>query len=128
MVYFYNGNIFSSMVIVSIYRYILSNMSTSYTLVIGLIQNRNVVNITKAKGKLYCHCAMRFPRVVTGEKNSPTVAYACRKRRLKWVLTQVGGWSTELATLSLCKKFNRYRNLNNFKVVEPLCSSGNEEN
>jgi hypothetical protein len=32
------------------------------------------------------------PRVVTGEKNSPTVAHACRKRRLKWVLPQVGGW------------------------------------
>jgi hypothetical protein len=31
------------------------------------------------------------PRVVTGEKNSPTVAHACRKRRLKWVLPQVGG-------------------------------------
>jgi hypothetical protein len=40
-------------------------------------------------------------RVVTGEKNSPTVAHACRKRRLKWVLPQVGGWSTGLATLSL---------------------------
>jgi hypothetical protein len=25
------------------------------------------------------------------------------------------------------KKFNRYRNLNNCKVVEALCSSGNEE-
>jgi hypothetical protein len=35
------------------------------------------------------------------EKNSPTVAHACRKRRLKWVLPQVGGWSTGLATLSL---------------------------
>jgi hypothetical protein len=30
-----------------------------------------------------------IPRVVTGEKNSPTVAHACRKRRLKWVL---GAW------------------------------------
>jgi hypothetical protein len=27
--------------------------------------------------------------VVTGEKNSPTVAHECRKRRLKWVL---GAW------------------------------------
>jgi hypothetical protein len=27
-----------------------------------------------------------IPRVVTGEKNSPTIAHACRKRRLKWVL------------------------------------------
>jgi hypothetical protein len=57
---------------------------------------------------------------------SPTVAHACRKRRLKRVLPQVGGWSTGLATLSL-KIFNRYRNLNNCKVVEALCSSGNEE-
>jgi hypothetical protein len=43
----------------------------------------------------------RSPRVVIGGKNSPTVAHACRKRRLKWVLPQVGGWSTGLATLSL---------------------------
>jgi hypothetical protein len=43
----------------------------------------------------------QVPRVVTGEKNSPTVAHACRKRRLKWILPQVGGWSTGLATLSL---------------------------
>jgi hypothetical protein len=41
------------------------------------------------------------PGVVTREKNSPTVAHACRKRRLKWVLPQVGSWSTGLATLSL---------------------------
>jgi hypothetical protein len=41
------------------------------------------------------------PRVVTGENYSPTVAHACRKRRLKWVLAQVGSWSTGLATLSL---------------------------
>jgi len=39
--------------------------------------------------------------IMCWEKNSPTVAYACRKRRLKWVLPQVGGWSTGLATLSL---------------------------
>jgi hypothetical protein len=31
-----------------------------------------------------------YPRVVTGEKNSPTVAHACRKRRLKWVLPRLG--------------------------------------
>jgi hypothetical protein len=41
-------------------------------------------------------------------------------------LPQVGGWSTGLATLS-CKKFDRYKNLNNCKVVEALCSSGNKE-
>jgi hypothetical protein len=33
--------------------------------------------------------------MVTGEKNSPTVAHACRKRRLKWVLRVWGyNWST----------------------------------
>jgi hypothetical protein len=31
-----------------------------------------------------------IPRVVTGEKNSPTVAHAFRKRRLKWVLPRLG--------------------------------------
>jgi hypothetical protein len=29
---------------------------------------------------------MYNPRVVTGGKNSPTVAHACRKRRLKWIV------------------------------------------
>jgi hypothetical protein len=33
--------------------------------------------------------------VVTGEKNSPTVAHACRKRRLKWTL---GAWGYNWAT------------------------------
>jgi hypothetical protein len=32
----------------------------------------------------------KLPHVVTGEKNNPTVAHACRKRRLKWLLPQVG--------------------------------------
>jgi hypothetical protein len=36
-------------------------------------------------------------RPVTGEKNSPTVAHACRKRRLKWVL---GAWGYNWATQS----------------------------
>jgi hypothetical protein len=37
-----------------------------------------------------------FPRVVTGDKNSPTVAHACRKRRLKWVLGAWGyNWTTQ---------------------------------
>jgi hypothetical protein len=35
-------------------------------------------------------CSYNSPRVVTGEKNSPTVAHACRKRRLKCVLPKVG--------------------------------------
>jgi hypothetical protein len=39
----------------------------------------------------------RLPRVVTGEKNVPTVAHASRKRRLKWVL---GAWGYNWATLS----------------------------
>jgi hypothetical protein len=34
-----------------------------------------------------------FPRVVTREKNSPTVAHACRKRRLKLGTPQ--GWGLE---------------------------------
>jgi hypothetical protein len=37
------------------------------------------------------------PRVVTGEKNSTTVAHVCRKRRLKWVL---GAWGYNWATQS----------------------------
>jgi hypothetical protein len=41
------------------------------------------------------------PDRINLEKNSPTVVHACRKMRLKWVLPQVGGWSTGLATLSL---------------------------
>jgi hypothetical protein len=36
---------------------------------------------------LHCYC------MVTGEKNSPTVAHTCRKRRLKWVLPP--GWGLE---------------------------------
>jgi hypothetical protein len=61
---------------------------------------------------------------VTGEKIGPTVAHACRKRRLKWVLPRLG---VIAQGYQLCKKFNRYRNLNNCKVVEALCSSGNEQ-
>jgi hypothetical protein len=38
-----------------------------------------------------------LPRVVTGEKNSPTVVHACRKRRLKWVL---GAWGYNWVTQS----------------------------
>ena len=56
---------------------------------------------------------MCTPRVVTGEKNSPTAAHAGRKRRPKWVLVpgvtagppcrggykygalQIGGWATD---------------------------------
>jgi hypothetical protein len=36
-------------------------------------------------------------RVVTGEKNSPTVAHARRKRRLKWLL---GAWGYNWVTQS----------------------------
>jgi hypothetical protein len=36
--------------------------------------------------------------VVTGETNSPTVAHACRKRRLKWVRSAWGyNWATQSA-------------------------------
>jgi hypothetical protein len=38
---------------------------------------------------------IKAPRVVTGEKNSPTVAHACHKRRLKWVLS---AWEYNWAT------------------------------
>jgi hypothetical protein len=83
-----------------------------------LSRNRNSCLLTTMA--LWRHSSLYCPPVVTGEKNSPTVAHACRKKRLKWVLPQVEGWSTGLATLSLLKKINRYRNLNNCKVVEAL--------
>jgi hypothetical protein len=36
------------------------------------------------------------PCVVTGNKNSPTITYACRKRQLKWVATlPLGDINTE---------------------------------
>jgi hypothetical protein len=38
----------------------------------------------------YIYIVGKLPRVVTEEKNSPTVAHACRKRRLKWVLPRFG--------------------------------------
>jgi hypothetical protein len=40
---------------------------------------------------------IRSPRVMTGEKNSPTVAHARGKRRIKWVL---GAWGYNWATQS----------------------------
>jgi hypothetical protein len=58
------------------------------------------------------------PRVVTGEKNSPTVAHACRKRRLKWVLPQIGG---------LEHRASNPVSVKNLTTIEALCSSGNEE-
>jgi hypothetical protein len=39
----------------------------------------------------------RVPCAVTGERNSPTVAHACCKRQLKWVL---GAWGYNWATQS----------------------------
>jgi hypothetical protein len=48
-------------------------------------------------GKITLLHILTFLRVVTGEKNSPTVAHACRKRRLKWVL---GSWGYNWATQS----------------------------
>jgi hypothetical protein len=49
----------------------------------------------KTEFKIGYRC--KVPRVVTGEKNSPTVAHACRKRRLKWA---VGAWGYNWATQS----------------------------
>jgi hypothetical protein len=40
---------------------------------------------------------LTFLRVVIGEKKSPTVAHACRKWRLKWLL---GAWGYNWATQS----------------------------
>jgi IS1 family transposase len=40
--------------------------------------------------KVYILLIETVPRVVTGKKNSPIVAHACRKRRLKWVLPRLG--------------------------------------
>jgi hypothetical protein len=70
---------------------------TSYTSCVPSSQK----NITEKRFEIFMAVKRFSLRVVTGEKNSPTVAHACRKRRLKWVLPQVGGWSTGLATLSL---------------------------
>jgi hypothetical protein len=42
-----------------------------------------------------CECVCILPRVVTGEKNSPTAAHASRKRRPKWVPSAWGySWAT----------------------------------
>jgi hypothetical protein len=49
----------------------------------------NVANFNQSKENKY-ESNVSDPRVVTGEKNSPTVAHACRKRRLKWVLPRLG--------------------------------------
>jgi hypothetical protein len=92
----------------------------------GFLTSLSILHEPSDHQLLMAPATSSYPRVVTGEKNSPTVAHACRKRRLKWVLPQVGGWTTGLENL-LCKKFNRYRNLNNCIIVEALCSSGNEE-
>jgi hypothetical protein len=42
---------------------------------------QNVLN----RWKNFFNQVLNVPRVVTGNKNSPTVTHACRKRRLKWV-------------------------------------------
>jgi hypothetical protein len=63
--------------------------------------------------------------VVTAEKNSPTVAHACRKRRLKWVL---GAWGYNWATQSPGDlNMETWPSATASKVVEALCSSENEE-
>jgi hypothetical protein len=67
---------------------------------------------------------MTFPRVVTGEKNSPTVAHACRKRRLKWVLPP--GWGLEHRASNPVSAKNLTA-VESSTIVEALCPSGNEE-
>jgi hypothetical protein len=83
-----------------------------------------------------------FPPVFS--RTCPTVAHACRKRRLKWVLrpwgyynwaTQSPGdinmeiWSSRLGVgaqgyqLCLNKKFKGYRNLSNWKLLRPYVSA-----
>jgi hypothetical protein len=49
------------------------------------------IQSSKAKAKV------KVPRVVTGERKSPTVAHACHKRRLKRAL---GAWGYNWATQS----------------------------
>jgi hypothetical protein len=46
---------------------------------------------------IFIRVKVKYHCVVTGEKNSPTVAHACRKRRLKWVL---GTWGYNVVTQS----------------------------
>jgi hypothetical protein len=69
----------------------LSQLRRLYTATNGMIANDELGMILKEAvvanlKALYHHS----PRVVTGEKNSPTVAHACRKRRLKWALPWLG--------------------------------------
>jgi hypothetical protein len=59
-----------------------------------------------------------FIRMV-GEKNSPTVAHACRKRRLKWVLPRQA-----LYVLSGGKKYHiitRHHNPEDHDSFTPIC-------
>jgi hypothetical protein len=53
---------------------------SSYLSSLTWSQRLNCINKTES---------LCYPRVVTGEKNSPPVAHACRKRRLKGV---IGVW------------------------------------
>jgi hypothetical protein len=70
---------------------------------------------------------MYSPRVVTGEKNSPTVAHACRKRRLKWVLPQVEGLENRASNPVSVKNLTAIETSTIIKLLRFLCSSGNEE-
>jgi hypothetical protein len=77
--------------------------TSTETKIIGKVNNneKNYTQIQWEKRKsvrVNCNQLLqRIPRVVTGEKNSPTVAHACRKRRLNWVL---GAWGYNWATQS----------------------------
>jgi hypothetical protein len=58
---------------------------------------RNIYNRKPEYFKSYWPLYIYIPRLVTGEKNSPTVAHACHKRRIKLVF---GGWGYNWATQS----------------------------
>jgi hypothetical protein len=65
--------------------------------VLGDSSERHLLPVTDS-GRLWQFMYVSFAvrRVVTGNKNSPTVTHACRKRRLKWVATlPLGDINTE---------------------------------
>jgi hypothetical protein len=59
------------------------------------VTNQNCIH-EEIKSRIWTLLSENFPCVVTGEKNSPPVVHACRKRRLKWVLGALGyNWATQ---------------------------------
>jgi hypothetical protein len=58
--------------------------------------NMSRISVTKCTHLLLQVCVLRKGELKHFEKNSPTVAHACRKRRLKWVLGTWGyNWTTQ---------------------------------